>query len=391
MGRLSNALRGNLNDDGGPRKGKSDRQLDLFMTLSDRAAGENRDAGVPIKAPEPKSVEAAPPEPKLVLPVSPLPGDVSAEVRAVLSDGEPGHPSISTQPDGEGRPPIRTGVYRRPRRSPMAPPSAEPVPPRPAPAPRAAPTAKRRFPMAAVREWFEGVEWDRRMTGIVSGAFVVVALLAFWSACPRRQPETGTAVDLGEVELAGSAANEAVVEPPSPDPAPAPDPASPAAAPAPVPAPAAPPVPTAPVAPKVDIKISAARTTEVDGGYNLVFEDPVFVSADNISKEGWAALQALAKKLVKMKDGGTVIVTGHTDDVPLSRPTPQFRDNADLAAARAKTAREHLAHFARANRNLTFEERTGTLADAPYPNDSTANRRLNRTATVRVVPAGAGQ
>jgi flagellar motor protein MotB len=82
-----------------------------------------------------------------------------------------------------------------------------------------------------------------------------------------------------------------------------------------------------------------------------------------------------------------VIVTGHTDDIPLSRPTPEFRDNADLAAARAKAAMEHLAHYARANKALTFEMRTGTIADAPYPNDSNRNRRLNRTATVQVMPA----
>jgi len=82
-----------------------------------------------------------------------------------------------------------------------------------------------------------------------------------------------------------------------------------------------------------------------------------------------------------------VVVTGYTDDVPLSKPTEQFKDNADIAAARAKTAVAHLAQFARANPSLAFEERTGEPAQAPFPNDSPQNRRLNRTVTVQVVPA----
>ena len=221
---------------------------------------------------------------------------------------------------------------------------------------------------------------------VVLGLVVVVALAAFFSACPRRPaaPEAGTAVDLREVRRAEvpaspvASAAEPIVAPPPPA-------AAVASAPSPVAAPVAAVSATPPA--QWDLTIPGAETVWANGAFSIRFSDPVFVSADLLSPEGLNALRALGAKLRKLPGGATVVVTGHTDDVPLSRPTPQFRNNSDLAQARAKAAREHLAHLARATRALVFEERVGTFAEAPYPNDSPRNRRLNRTATVRVVPA----
>ena len=41
----------------------------------------------------------------------------------------------------------------------------------------------------------------------------------------------------------------------------------------------------------------------------------------------------------------------------------------------------------RANKKLSFETVTGAPQDAPFPNDTPQNRRLNRTVTVQVFPA----
>ena len=79
--------------------------------------------------------------------------------------------------------------------------------------------------------------------------------------------------------------------------------------------------------------------------------------------------------------------TVRSASAPLSKPTPQFKSNADIAAARAKVAAEHLAQFARAGKGLAFDSRAGDLSQAPFPNDTPQNRRLNRTATVQVIPA----
>ncbi len=373
MGKLTNALQGNLNDDKGPGRGRGERQLDLFLSLADRAESKPRLAS----SHPPAVAEDSPPEdrygPELILPTSGEPPDVSAEVRAVLSESGSARPVENVDAGGTAKTPLRTGIYRRPRRS-MAPPPPSPPPQ----APREPSGRMRMSPWVWLREWLAGVEMDRRMVSLVVVLVVLVAIAAFWSACPRqRDPQPGTTVDLSEIGLAADGAES------SSAPAPAVAGAvTPEDAPASAPGPASPPAAVA-----ADWKINGAVTTRAGGDYIVKFSDPVFVSADNISVEGMRALKSLAAKLVTLKGGARVVVTGHTDDVPLSRPTPQFRNNADLAEARAKTAMEHLAHYARANKALTFEMRAGTLADAPYPNDSNRNRRLNRTATVQVVPA----
>ena len=163
-------------------------------------------------------------------------------------------------------------------------------------------------------------------------------------------------------------------------------------------APAAPPpvssVPAlaAPVAPAAapagpGWEIPGALAVQNGGAVLIRFTAPVFVSADKISIEGMDALKAVAAKLVALNIGARAIVTGYTDNEPLTKPTPQFQSNADIAAARAKVAAEHLAQFARAGKGLAFDSRAADLSQAPFPNDTPQNRRLNRTATVQVIPA----
>ncbi|MDD3440572.1 MAG: hypothetical protein PHU50_03885 [Kiritimatiellae bacterium] len=365
MGKFSNALQGNLNDDKGPGKGRGERQLDLFLSLSDRPDAKPRLASSHLPAEEESAGNTARPEPEMVLPPPREPPDVSAEVRAVLSESGPPRPVENTDPGGTARPPLRTGIYRRPPRRVSPPPAAA------APRPSGGPPLRRAW--GRLRDWLGEVEMDRRMVSLVVLLVVLVAIAAFWSACPR-SPEPGTTVDLRELQAESDAppAGAAVAAAP--------------AAPAAPKAPSGPPLAPPPAAAAADWKIAGAETTVADGIYHVKFADPVFVSANYLSPEGVRALKSLAAKLVTLKAGARVTVTGHTDDIPLSRPTPQFRSNADLAEARARAAMEHLAHYARANKALTFDMRAGTLADAPYPNDSDRNRRLNRTATIQVVP-----
>lgn len=361
MGKLTNALQGGLNNDKGALRGRESRQLDLFLSLSDRAETKPRISSSHPAPEEESSMPKTRPEPEMVLPPTSPPVDVSAEVRAVLSDSGPRRAVDTAHPDGPAKPPLRTGIYRRPQRR---------KPPTPDPEPRSAATSSSDSFMARVLDWIAGLEIDRRLIALVVVLLVVVAVVAFWSACPRS--EVGTTLDLRAIQ-GGALIESEVTSAVTAEPPPASQP------------PGRTPSPAAPV--PAEWKMAGAETTAVDGGYEMTFTEPVFVSANYLSSEGVTALKALAVKLVRLKDGARVIVTGHTDDVPLSRPTPEFRHNADLAAARAKAAMEHLAHYARANKALTFEMREGTIDDAPYPNDSKRNRRLNRTATVRVMPA----
>ena len=130
-------------------------------------------------------------------------------------------------------------------------------------------------------------------------------------------------------------------------------------------------------------KVAGFKVTAQADGYFLVFEQPAFESVDYISKSGMAAIKVLAAKLKGLKEGGRVEVTGYTDNVPMSKPTERFASNADIARARGAVVAEHLKVFAK-NSGLEFSSKGGDEQAAPYPNDTPANRRLNRTATIFV-------
>ena len=366
MSELSNALQGKLNSRKSHIKDPaSDRQLDLFSSLSDRSITKPRFAK---STSEPEPQEGVP----MVLPSSDLSSDLSSDVRSVLSESSHLRHVDATPQPGDEQAPVRTGVYHRPQRAAPPPPMEREYRP-----PSKAPSFSFASMIRPIRDWFSGVELDRRLIAIVGGLFLLVALVAFWSArSPGTVLETAPPVNLDEVQPA------AEVAPVEPMPMPV------AQAPAPVAVPA-PPSAAAPVVevPVSNWKIPGTVITQNGGAILLRFEDPVFVSAANISVEGMVALKAVAAKLVSMKITGRVLVTGYTDDVPLTKPTVQFKSNEDIAAARGKVAAEHLAQFSRANKGLVFEAKAGPTSQAPYPNDTPQNRRLNRTATVQVIPA----
>ncbi len=353
MSKLSNALQGKLNSSRKSHvKDPSKQQLDLFSSLSDRK----------VSSPKiiPSKPEPARSGPEMILPPPGPPPDVSAEVREVLSESGPVRPVETTSPAGDARPPLRTGIYQRPRRAAPPPPTAPRLP-----------SGKPGKAFQGIRDWFAGVGWDRRMTSLVVALTLLVAGIAFWTARPRAGGKPGTVVNLDEVLIAPEPAADV------------PAPVSPAPVSAVSSAPAKPPVPV----PVAGWTIPGTESMRNGEAVLVRFNNPVFVSSDKISVKGMAALKALAVKLVSLKTGARVVVTGYTDNEPLTKTTAQFKNNADIAAARAKVAVEHLSAYARANKGLAFEAQTGSPSQAPYPNDTPQNRRLNRTVTVQVIPA----
>ncbi|MBR3582065.1 MAG: hypothetical protein IKO01_01310, partial [Kiritimatiellae bacterium] len=175
--------------------------------------------------------------------------------------------------------------------------------------------------------------------------------------------------------------------PPAPPAAPAP-PAPPAAPTATASATATAPA-TPPGTPAKGLRIPGATVTLTgDGAWRVQYTDAVFVSSDKISIEGMKALKATAAALLKLPDDVTITIHGHTDDIP---PPPDatgpYRTNADLATARAAVAQEHLNVFCKRQSRFTFQVAPPSSSPAPYPNDTPAHRRLNRTITLRIVPS----
>lgn len=92
-------------------------------------------------------------------------------------------------------------------------------------------------------------------------------------------------------------------------------------------------------------------------------------------------MDEIAQALSKNND--QIIVTGHTDDVPISSGT--FRSNWDLSAARAVTVLHALEE--RGNVERSRLEARGMGENQPIaPNNSEENRALNRRVEIAVVP-----
>lgn len=91
-------------------------------------------------------------------------------------------------------------------------------------------------------------------------------------------------------------------------------------------------------------------------------------------------LSEIAQALKGTKD--QIVVTGYTDDVPIS--SPRFRSNWDLSAARAVTV---LTSLIRAGINPQRMAARGMGENNPIvPNDSPAHRAENRRVEIAVVP-----
>ena len=98
-------------------------------------------------------------------------------------------------------------------------------------------------------------------------------------------------------------------------------------------------------------------------------------------------LDRLAQVLLNIK--GQILVSGHTDDLPIS--TARFRSNWDLSAARAVSVVHHLIERGRVPADRLTAQ--GFADSRPVArNDSAENRALNRRVDVGIqVPEGLGK
>lgn len=397
---------------GGGRRGGGgdDMQMNLFSALG---------GGEGVRLEQPEKIELGSESIRMVLPRAEqrepaggtTPPEVAAEVRRAFSgdakrtDGPtmviPGE-KVTVGRAGsvmEGKPLPPTGVFRRPEPEEQGP---------------EAPLDEGDEGKGAVwedeeegmpwvmraRAWLAGMGWSGSRWWWAGGAAMLVALLAVWSArgCGGGREEAGP-VAVAETEFAAEAtAGQEVAQLSSPEyDALSMDAESGKVAAAETGGEAA----SAESKPQEGAvekasgggtgaalpawNIPGVKAEARNGSYFLVFDGAVFESKDAISVEGMRAIRALAAKLKTLEGGATVTVKGHTDNQPLTRPTAQFASNEDIAMARATAAAEHLKAFAK-NKGLEFVCEAGGENEGPYPNDTPANRKKNRTVTITVTP-----
>lgn len=158
-------------------------------------------------------------------------------------------------------------------------------------------------------------------------------------------------------------------------------------------------VPLAPAVAKpgapVAARIRNALVREIDAGLVTLQEDGqqsvVTIKGDELFASGSASIDArylpvvlrVARALNQVP--GSVIVTGHTDEVPIR--TARFPSNWELSRERALSVAKRMAGEIADKERL----RTEGLADSEplAPNDSAANRAKNRRVTIilKVLPA----
>ena len=113
-------------------------------------------------------------------------------------------------------------------------------------------------------------------------------------------------------------------------------------------------------------------------------QSTIVIRSDRLFASGSARLESGVEAVIlRVADAlervpGTILVTGHTDDVPIR--TARFPSNWELSTERAASVVKLIAGKLKTPERLRAE---GLAASAPVaPNDSAANRARNRRVTI---------
>ena len=135
-------------------------------------------------------------------------------------------------------------------------------------------------------------------------------------------------------------------------------------------------------------RISEQLTAEIARGEVAVTDaagmSTIVIRSDRLFASGNARLEAAIEPVILRvaealdRVPGTVLVTGHTDDVPIR--TARFPSNWELSTERAASVVKLMAGKLKEPARLRAE---GLADSAPAaPNDSAANRARNRRVTI---------
>ncbi len=133
------------------------------------------------------------------------------------------------------------------------------------------------------------------------------------------------------------------------------------------------------------IKLSRAKITCNSKFCSIVFTYGLFSKSTTITPEAKLDLAKLAKQLNGKIEKFTLIAEGHTDSTPISSPTINHIDNYALGMARAEAIKIFLETECNMPKGIIRTASAGE-SDPPYPNDTPASQRKNRTVVLTLIP-----
>ena len=153
--------------------------------------------------------------------------------------------------------------------------------------------------------------------------------------------------------------------------------------------PTTPPTPTprastpSPLTPWPKIMVEGVKVRPEAHVCTMQFDSGVFASLTTPSAAAINQLKSIANTIRPQMSHFQLIVEGHTDDKPL-KSTASFDGNYALGLARAEAIRKLLITSGKLPGNSIRAVSAGE-GKAPYPNDSAANRKRNRTVVLKLV------
>jgi outer membrane protein OmpA-like peptidoglycan-associated protein len=130
------------------------------------------------------------------------------------------------------------------------------------------------------------------------------------------------------------------------------------------------------------LNIDGVQVTTEGNTTTLTFLNPVFAHHATLAAQAEKIFQQVAKALAEVESPLSIVVRGHTDDTPV-RGGGLYRDNYALGLARATRVVQFLRYEAGLT-NAVLSAVSFGGANPPFPNDSPANQRRNRTVTLAI-------
>jgi len=116
----------------------------------------------------------------------------------------------------------------------------------------------------------------------------------------------------------------------------------------------------------------------------IVFNEGLFSVSALLTPEAEKALKSVAEQLHGQLNGHQLIIEGHTDATPIASAGSRYVDNFALGMARAEAVKTFLAQTGKLPASSMRTSSAGDSAP-PFPNESEADRKRNRTAVLTLV------